>query len=600
MKFIFFIFLCITFSFSSIYDKTPSDVYSQAYLLKERIEHLRLEANVKDKFPNVGKQFNKEPRHVLQKTIEVLSKINKYRKIRDFGQISIPTYPSREITPTDVYDNVKRLNDEVGVLLIHNDMPDDYNKIEGENNIIVKFFKDKTPSDVYELLWNTSNAVDALLGIRGFTPTDVYSKSQIIVANAIYLRKSQGKFKKIKKSKVKDDLHPNHALNASRELLINIAKIEKKLWLKPTEIPLKANSVTTPTHVYDSLQHVIVEMQRVKSRLGIERYFEIKNSNEVKTSSDVVANLLYAKKLLPNFDFNNNLIQYDKKSLVKSSSEVFALTTNIIKKLEIIASYKGINTKINKPPYINNLSPKHVYQKAIEALEKTFKLRTQEGFFKSKIPTQPLRKITPSEVYEIVERLDSSITLLIQRNYDKSQKLYQHIIKKKRYIDKTPSDAYFNLSLISRSIDELTGTQYSPNETYVLALEIEKKIDTILGFFNIKIYFGDEKEFFNKNPKDVFEKTYTLFNTLKKVNKRANIHSANVKMPREKVITPNTNYNKLRLVTASLDEFQILYGIKNRVPIVFTKVKDKTPTDVYTIVNRANYKLNRILKNENY
>ena len=138
------------------------------------------------------------------------------------------------------------------------------------------------------------------------------------------------------------------------------------------------------------------------------------------------------------------------------------------------------------------------YQKAIESLEKTIKLRTQDGFFKSKVPTQPLRKITPSEVYEIVERLDSSITLLIQRNYDKSQKLFHHVIKKKRYIDKTPSDVYFNLSLISRSIDELTGTQYSPNETNVLALEIEKKIDTILSFFNIKIDFGEEKEFSNK------------------------------------------------------------------------------------------------------
>jgi len=486
-----------------------------------------------------------------------------------------------------VYENVKILNDEVGVLLITN------------QNINVKKFKNKTPSDVYEILWNTSNAVDSLLGIRGFTPTDVYLQSQIIVSNSVYLRQSQGNFKKIKKKKVKDNLHPNHALNASRELLIKLAQIEKKLCLNPTEIPSKANSVTTSGHVYDSLQTVIAEMQRIKTRLGIERYFEIDDSLENKTSSNVVSNLLYAKDLLPDFNFNKNLTQYDRKKLIKSPNEVFALTESIINKLEVIASYKGLNTQINQPPYIYNLSQKDVYQKAIESLEKTLKLRTQEGFFKSKVPTKPFRKITKSEVYELIQRLDSSITLIVQKNYNENQKLYHHIINRKKYTNKSSSDVYYNLSIISNTIDELSGTQYSPNETYLLAIKIEKKIDVILDFFDIKNKYLP-KEFYNKNPNDVFNITYNLFNTLKRVNLRANIHTENVIMPREKNITPNTNYNKLRLVTASIDEFSINFGIDTELITTHLKTSDKTSTDVYEVVYRANEKLNGILINENY
>ena len=64
-----FLFL-MNFVYGARIEVIPSDVYAEAFLLKERVEHLREEASINEKFPHVKKQFNKESRHVLQKSLE--------------------------------------------------------------------------------------------------------------------------------------------------------------------------------------------------------------------------------------------------------------------------------------------------------------------------------------------------------------------------------------------------------------------------------------------------------------------------------------------------------------------------------------------------
>ncbi len=330
MKKILFILIISITALFSIEGKTLSDVYTQAHLLKQKIIYLRDKANITERLPIVGKQKAKAPRHVLQKSLEVLSKINRYRVNNKYGEISIPNYPSRKITPSDVYIHVKRLNEEVSPFCSK----------EFLDSLEEKIFIGMTPSNVYKILWEVSLGFDKLLGVGGFTPVDVYEQSETIVAIAKFLRQSQGGFDKVERPKVKEGLHPNHALNTSYQLLGKIAKVQKKLWIKPTKVPPKVYKVTTPTHVYDSLQNIIAEMQRLKTRIGVERYFEHKQTIADKTPSDIVANLLYAKKLLPEFNMDKKLNQYDKRLLKKTPNKVFALTQDIIKKLNSIAVYK--------------------------------------------------------------------------------------------------------------------------------------------------------------------------------------------------------------------------------------------------------------------
>ena len=592
MRYFFIVLVFVSQVVTASTVKTPSDVYSQAELLKEKIIYIREHEGIKEDFPKIEIYKNKTPSHVLQKSLEVLSKVNRYRMIKNYGQISIPTYPSRKITPSDVYSYVERLNEEITPFIKNKDFL---------RSLKLKKYTQKTPNDVYGLLWSVSLSIDPLLGIRGFSPTDVYEQSETIVAIAKFLRHSQGDFISLEKPEVKKGLQPNHALNASHQLLSKIAKIEKRLWIKPTDVPKKEYKVITPTHVYDSLQNIIVEMQRLKTRLGIERYFEVKRVKVDKTPSDVVSNLLYAKELLPEFRADKPLRQYDPIYLKKTPNEVYSLTEEILKKLNLIAQYKGLNLSIENPPYIYDLEPKHVYQKGLESIEKALKFKKLEGFYKSDVPAQPFKKVTPDEVYELVTRLDSIVTLILQKNYDKEIREYKYIVSKNIVTDKTPSDVYNNLWKISNILDRLRGSVYTPNETYILAQEIVGSIDSILSYFaiknpKIKAYSVDVKR-----PRDVLNESLQLYNTLQKVRLRANIKTQKIEIPKEKVITPNSVYNALRIIIASINSFKISYAIAQQsAKHVKEHTANKTPSDVFKLIHNANSKLQRLFEDDKY
>ncbi|NPA10807.1 MAG: hypothetical protein GXO62_01015 [Epsilonproteobacteria bacterium] len=575
--------------------KTPSDVYSYAMLLKKKVEFLRKESGITAPFPTVPPQHNKYPRHVIQKALEILSKINLYRISKGYGEIFIPPYPAREITPSDVYEMVKRLDAEVTPFI--------KDKQFLASLRLVKY-KGKTPNDVYRLLWSISLAFDSLLGIHGYTPTDVYALSQKLIETVKFIRETQNMYKLPPKPKKIPNLHPNHALYASYGFLSKVRDAEKHLWIDPTEVPKKPHRVITPTDVYDSLQYNIAELQRIKYRLGVERYFKLKPVKESKTPSDVVQNIKYATLLMPVFDFDKKLIQYPISSLQKTPNHVYAATKEIIKKIAILKNLKGIKQRAKEPPFIYGLKPIHAYQKAIEATEKALRLKVQMGFYPSEVPSEPLREITPNEVYEMVIRLDGIITILLHKAGYKKAEEYIYKNNKKIPRGKTPSNVYHNLWLISNNLDVLLASEYTPNETFALSSKIFTKVAVLLDKLRIKpsviqsIKNEDFPDIANKTPADVFKLTLKLYQEIKNVQKRFNMNETNIIIPQEKKITPNTVYNSLRIINASINEILIYKNIdETQIMNPYSVPKNKTPTDVYKNVLKI-YNLLKALYNE--
>ena len=573
--------------------KTPSDVYSYAITLKKKVEYLRKQAGITQPFPTVEPQQEKFPRHVMQKSLEILSKINLYRISKGYGEIFIPPYPTRDITPSDVYDSVKRLDEEVTPFIKNEDFL---------NSIKIKHYKDKTPNDVYRLLWSISLAFDSLLGIHGYTPTEVYALSQKLVNTIKFIRESQSIYKEVKKPKRVPGLHPNHALYKSYDLLNKISNVERRLWLNSSPAPQKPHRVITPTDVYDSIQYDLTELQRIKYRLGLERYFKLKKANGNKTPSDVVQNIEYAMRLLPDFSLQRELIQYPQKSLAKTPNDVFGVTQEIIRKLEILKSLRGISQKAKDAPFIYGLKPIHAYQKAIEATEKSIRLKKQMGFYPSQVPSSPLREITPNEVYEMVLRLDGITTILLKKSGYKNVDEYIYKLNKKVYRDKTPSNVYNNLWKISNILDILLAKEYTPNETFYMINMIKEKVRFINKKLNIKCESVKPPEVIqSKNPKDVFFLTLDIFNLVKKIQKRLNMGTTNILIPQEKTITPNTVYNALRIVNAGINEILIYLNTEENNLAKFTKIPtNKTPTDVFIQALEVKNMLNNLFEDNCY
>ena len=573
-------------------EKTPSDVYSQSMVLKQMVEELRRENGINQPLQEVEQQHNKLPRHVIQKTLEVLTKVNKYREIHKFGLISVPPVPPRKITPQDVYNNVIRLKEEIHYLLK-----------KPKKHFTFKQYKGKTPSDVYQVLWTVSLGFDKLIG-QGFTPTDVYIESQQIVDRIKFLRTSQREDTNMKMPPKRPNLHPNHALYASVELIKAISKDERKLWMTPVPVPKVQEKVISPTEVYDSLQTVKAELKRITRRLGLEATFPPKVPKTKKTPSDVVQNLEYAKALLPKFDFQKRLNQYPQSSLKKTPNDVYALSEFILQKIAIIKDKNGIKAKAKKAPYVYGLQPIYVYVKGIENLEKVAKLKVLDGFHPSQIPNSPNTTITPSEVYELILRLDDEINLLYNsKKYNYHLKAYRNYLDKKEYQDKTPSDVYHNLWRISYELDIILNQQYTPNETYTLASKIKRNLNLLAKVLIKKNIDVNIIKHETKSPRDVFEQTLLLMNKLQRIKRRGNLQSASIAIPKDRIITPNSVYNTLRIINGIVSELHVHYTVthnNNSSSNSNNKTLNKSPSDVYSVIEAANKITEKIIEDDSY
>ena len=592
---IFFIFI---FSFAA--QKTPSDVYSYAMILKKKVEYLRKKAHITKPFPNVPVQHNKYPRHVLQKALEILNKIDLYRITKGYGPIFIPPYPTRKITPNDVYEMVKRDDAEITSFI---------NNIQFLTSLKYKKYLNKTPNDVYRLLWSISLALNDLLGIHGYTPNDVYILSEKLLTNILFIRHSQNMYKKPPLPPKQTDVHSNKLLYQSYDFLKKLRISQEHLWINhPTDVPKQPHHVITPTEVHDALQYDLAEIQRIKYRLGIERYFKKAKIKKNKTPADILQVLEYTTELLPTFNPNKPLIQYPISSLNKTPNDVYAVTQEILKKITILKNLKGVQERAKTPPYIYGLKPIYVYQKSLEAIDKALKLKTQMGFYPSKILGETLRKITPNEVYEKVIRLDGIITLLLHKAGDKKATEYIYKINKQIPTGKTPSDVYFNLWEISNKLDILLTRGYSYNQIYKLEKRLEIKTVILLKKLHIKKSVIQNTLAVKINTdnlylKDIFAQSVKLFNMIKKIQSRMNMSKNNIIIPEEKIINNNNIYNVLRIVNASLNQILIYKNIDDTLipkSIYFITYKHKTLKDLYRELIKIQRLINLLYKDNNY
>ena len=530
-------------------EKTPSDVFSLAMVVKAEVAYLLKENGFSETFPDIPPQKNKQPRHVIQKALEILNKINVYRQSKGFGQIYIPPYPAREVKPADVYNVVMRLNDELAPFID----PKFYTKLT------LTPYHDKQPNDVYRLLWSISLAFNKLLGIHTYTPTDVYVLSEKLVRIAKFLAKSQNEHSKPQKPPLKQNLHPNHALYAAYDFLSKVAEDEKRLWLKPVTVPKAPQRVITPTEVYDALQFNIAELQYIKYRLGLEKYEQEQPIEGKKSSSEVVQNIEYAKALLPNFSLSKPLIQYPQKYLAKTPSHVYSVATVIQQKLKILKKLRGISQPAIKPPYIDDLRPIHTYQKVLEATDKALRLKVNYGDKKSIPPREPLRSITPSEVYELALHLDGILTIMLREEGYKEAEFYLYMLNPPSFTDKTPSDAYYQFWLISNQLDILLGQEYTAKEILHAAKIVHYKVNLLLKNLAFKdlVQIKAPLATHNANLKQIFNLALNISNQIEQIKKRLNLHTPVIRIPKDRKITPSHVYNTLRILSASINELLI-------------------------------------------
>lgn len=540
--------------------KTPADNYFLTEKIRQDVltlQSLHTKAGEPIEIPTLRP---KQPRHVYQKALEVLAKVNRFRLIKGMGAIVIPHYPARLITPDEVYGLINHLQGEIQLLLPESKRYKQ-NSFAGENI---------TPTDVYRNLWLSSLALDPLLGIRGFTPNEVYQQAEYIVQLIDFLRLSQNQVLDVSKPKKTSDKHPNHALKAAYELQGTIYRVQKNLWMtvtdKEPEVPRR---VIRPTEVYDALQVVIAELQRIKYRLGIDRELPLPALRKNKTPDDVIQLLTYAQDLMPRFDFGNTLFQYDQIALSKTPDDTFLVAWRINQALSALNRARGIRIKAPVEPLQQDITPRHVLQIGLQNLRNMNVLREHLELVPSHIPHPPLRLVTPTEVYEVISRLEKEIQLYFQTiDFRYKEKPQQD------FVDKQPSDVFQQMWLIKTQLDILMGPDLlQPRDVWLEGQEIAQTLDNIYRYLGLSVPDAekgskpDNKLVSHRSPELVSEasllsQSQRLLTLVGKIQRRAGVHTSMApSYYKVKNISLNDLYANLHLVHDELIALKPYLGI---------------------------------------
>ena len=567
----------------SLDNATPTDVNLVLRHARILIEQVRSDANVKTPWPETKVSGERFPRHVLQKCFEVLSKVNRVRVNRNMGAIAIPRFPTREITPNEVMSAANRLVGECRLLVKENTSvaSSDDAKILNEQRI--------TATHNYKLLSELSLALDPVLGLRGFSPGDVYAQSERVLKNAQFIRLSQNLPADVAKPERRAGTHPNHALKASVELLGCIATAESNLWMRPCAVPAQRRQKTAPNEVYDMLQIVLAEQQRIKYRLGVERHFLAPKPDKTKMPADVIQNIEWAKALMPDFSISRTLVQYDPQTLRKTPDDVYAIATAVTMQLEEYRTTRGIRGAPRLAVFVPNRQPKHVYQKTLECLEKINRLREQLGLGRTATHSLPLREITPTEVYDLTHRVKEELALISANDGNEKSRLFTNQVR-------TPSDVHLIMSRNSNLLDTIIGPQgYTPSDVYRQADQVILELSLLRKHLGVTTPIEPVPFVEGKVPRDVIQISHQIVSLMGKAQRRAGMVqiAAPARITLE-TITPNEVFNDAGTILTELVSLKVRLQIEEEVDRA-PPATGKTPSDVYQKMEYARRQLSSLL-----
>jgi len=562
--------------------------------LSQDVKALRKVNNVDEDWPEVAVIPHRQPRHVYQKVLETLHKINLYRTyVAKIGKITIPRFPGREITPNEVYVIVSRLRQEFAFL------NKTYTRHKATDHNVIKHTVYWTPSDVYAALSEISSALEQTLGLRGISPSDVYSRSQQVVDLAVFLRKSQHLSKLTKKPPRTSGKLPNHALKAVSHLLQTIHDSEKNLWMKPVTVPPIPKRVISPSEVYDSLGVAMAELQSIQYRLGLERHFAPPVDSHNKSSDDAIQNLMWAADILPSFQLDRALHQYNQSTLLKNYNHIFSVSQHTLKRLNRYRQLRGIQVIPQVAHKVDGLTVKNVYAKSLEVIEKLSILRHNQNLSAIAIPEYSMTKVTPVEVFELVLRIDSEFALIHEQ--EESAQLWSEANSVQEYENKGAGDVYRSMQNISNLLDVILGTKsVTENGLYHELSTAKSDVQRIASYLGNEIPEAIWKKSALKidaSMHDVWLQMQNVLNAITAIKQRAGIYSLqHIGRPLKGVATAQDVFNYAHLAKTELAEIKLFFDVLQNDQLA-TETNGKTVPELLQLAENLELALTYLLYN---
>ncbi len=265
--FLTFIFIGLGWLVFSIFiqrEVTPSAVYTRTELIKT---NLQLFAEAKGiNYEHVKKKHitNRQSRHVMQKSREILQRLDRFKQSIGLKKVTYPTFPVRRVDPSNVMVLVSLLSNEVIEMGKH------YLTVPIVKTAV--HYSGKQPSDVYMNLDVISQYLD-ILGAKPHTPSDAYQiahtavRETQLICETLSINCQKG-MPAIQMDKIPQDVYM--ALRAITPILQNInSKLDQPINGGVLFDELKENTIV-PADVLSLLNVTIADIGAIKQSLGVK------------------------------------------------------------------------------------------------------------------------------------------------------------------------------------------------------------------------------------------------------------------------------------------------------------------------------------------
>lgn len=283
MKKAFFFISFFCFHTISHASTTPSDVYHQASLVHAQVIALKKQQAPAFQSRVPGIQVGKTPLHAYGKSLELMEKILRYQEQHNLAQLKLPELPSQQVRPADVLGLLLQAQRQLDIVLADSHLNVD--TVAVKRDLIAR-----TPSDVYEKIWQISYVMDAL--VEPIKPADVMRNAQMIEEALVAIADRQGRKIDLPKASLISDKTPQDVNLQFYKLLYKIAKLERSLQLKPLIVPSFPAGKIKPEDTYDTTGNILADLTRISIKLNIPA---IKRKNIPRgkvTPSDVYAQIV--------------------------------------------------------------------------------------------------------------------------------------------------------------------------------------------------------------------------------------------------------------------------------------------------------------------
>ncbi|ALG68612.1 hypothetical protein [Beggiatoa leptomitoformis] len=246
---------------------TPNEVYIEIYKISQDINLLKQHFNIEKNAIQPETKVALYPRHVWQKTYQIMLKINMFREKNGLPSLSIISRePEEEMKPLVVYGQVIRIATEIDLLKRHFDIQTPPS--------LLPTFSNHTTMDNYDFLNHLSYEMDLLTGAP-FNAQQVFAET-IRVHDDISVI--------LDALEVQDTTNPpladptatlEQTFQAVQVLLRELQRLQThfnldKLKLNDYVYSSKSiNNNISETEVFSSLGIVLAELQPIKARLGL-------------------------------------------------------------------------------------------------------------------------------------------------------------------------------------------------------------------------------------------------------------------------------------------------------------------------------------------